>query len=143
VILAEADARLHTVTVRLDLAATPQKVMADPIQLQQVLLNLVRNAIEAVQELEMPRRTVTLHTTTTAAGDAEVSVSDLGPGVDPAIRERLFDAFFTTKPEGTGLGLAISRSIIENHGGRLAQRPNQPVGSCFFFTLPVLKGDQT
>ena len=142
VVLAEADARLHHVQVRLDLAATPPTVMADPIQLQQVLLNLVRNAIEAVQDLETSRRTVTLRTTRTPAGPAEVSVSDLGPGVDPAIRERLFDAFFTTKPEGTGLGLAISRSIIENHGGRLAQRPNDPAGSCFYFTLPALKGDQ-
>jgi two-component system sensor kinase FixL len=143
VVLAEADARLHHVHIRLDLEPTPQKVMADPIQLQQVLLNLVRNAIEAVQDLETPRRTVTLRTAPVPVGDAEVAVSDLGPGVDPAIRERLFDAFFTTKPEGTGLGLAISRSIIENHGGRLAHRPNQPMGSCFYFTLPALKGDQT
>ncbi len=141
VVLAEADARLHHVHVRLDLATTPPKVMADPIQLQQVLLNLVRNAIEAVADLETPRRLVTLRTTRTASGDAEVSVSDLGPGVDPAIRDRLFDAFFTTKPEGTGLGLAISRSIIENHGGRLTLRPNQPVGSCFYFILPTLKGE--
>jgi two-component system sensor kinase FixL len=143
VVLAEADARLHHVHVRLDLASTPPKVMADPIQLQQVLLNLVRNAIEAVADLETPRRTVTLRTAPTPVGDAEISVTDLGPGVDPGIRERLFDAFFTTKPEGTGLGLAISRSIIENHGGRLAQRPNEPVGSCFYFTLPTLKGDQS
>jgi two-component system sensor kinase FixL len=143
VILAEADARLHSVHVWLDLSETPLKVMADSIQLQQVLLNLVRNAIEAVQDLDMSRRTVKLRTAATALGDAEVSVNDLGPGVDPAISDRLFDAFFTTKPEGTGLGLAISRSIIENHGGRLAQRPNDPVGSCFFFTLPALKGDQT
>jgi two-component system sensor kinase FixL len=141
VILAEADARLHSVHLRLDLAATPLRVMADPIQLQQVLLNLVRNAIEAVQDLETPRRTVSLRTAAMPAGDAEVSVSDLGPGVDAGIRDRLFDAFFTTKPEGTGLGLAISRSIIENHGGRLAQRPAEPVGSCFYFTLPALKGD--
>jgi signal transduction histidine kinase len=63
--------------------------------------------------------------------------------VDIGVRDRLFNAFFTTKPEGTGLGLAISRSIIENHGGRLAYRPNEPAGSCFYFTLPALKGDQT
>jgi len=143
VILAEADARLHDVHLRLDLTATPLKVMADPIQLQQVLLNLVRNAIEVVQDLDTQRRTVSLHTTALPSGDAEVSVNDLGTGVDAGIRDRLFDAFFTTKPEGTGLGLAISRSIIENHGGRLAQRPNEPVGSRFYFTLPALKGDQT
>jgi two-component system sensor kinase FixL len=143
VILAEADARLHSVHLQLDLAAAPLKVMADPIQLQQVLLNLVRNAIEAVDGLDTARRTVSLRTATAPTGVAEVSVSDLGPGVDPAIRDRLFDAFFTTKPEGTGLGLPISRSIIENHGGRLAQRPNEPCGSCFYFTLPTLKGDQT
>ena len=71
-----------------------------------------------------------------------MSVSDLGPGVDPAIRERLFQAFATTKPEGTGLGLAISRSIMENHGGQLAWRENQPHGSCFYFQLPTVKGAQ-
>lgn len=141
VILADADARLHDVHLKLDLSTAPLKVMADPIQLQQVLLNLVRNAIEAVQDLDTPRRTVNLCTAIRPAGDAEVSVIDQGPGVDPGIRDRLFDAFFTTKPEGTGLGLAISRSIIENHGGRLAQRPNEPFGSCFYFTLPALEGD--
>ena len=69
----------------------------------------------------------------------EMSVSDLGPGVDPSIRERLFQAFATTKPEGTGLGLAISRSIMENHGGQLAWREHKPRGSCFYFQLPAVK----
>jgi len=141
VVLAEADARLHDVRLRLDLAPAPLSVMADPIQLQQVLLNLVRNAIEAVQGLPGSRRTIVLTTRPAGDGLAEVSVLDQGYGVEPAIRDRLFDAFFTTKPEGTGLGLAISRSIIENHGGRLAQRANEPAGSCFYFTLPTLKGD--
>lgn len=143
VILAEVDARVHGATLVLDLGAERHKVMADPVQLQQVLLNLVRNAIEAVENLDVARRTVSLRTMATATGEAEISVSDTGSGVDAGVRDRLFNAFFTTKPEGTGLGLAISRSIIENHGGRLAYRPNEPAGSCFYFTLPALKGDQT
>jgi signal transduction histidine kinase len=67
-------------------------------------------------------------------------VLDAGPGIDPAIRERLFEAFATTKPEGTGLGLAISRSIIESHRGKLSWRANVPRGSCFYFHLPAVSG---
>ena len=88
---------------------------------------------------DLGERLVVLRTTPCAAG-VEMSVCDLGPGLDPAIRDRLFEAFATTKPEGTGLGLAISRSIIENHGGQLAWRANEPRGSCFYFQLPVVKG---
>jgi two-component system sensor kinase FixL len=113
-------------------------VLGDTIQLQQVMLNLVRNAIEAVQSPDC-QRLVTLRTAHTGSA-VEMSVSDLGTGLDPAIRERLFEAFATTKPAGTGLGLAISRSIVEAHGGRLAWRANEPCGSCFVFSLPAING---
>jgi two-component system sensor kinase FixL len=139
VVLAESDARVNGVRLSLELAASLPHVLGDAIQLQQVMLNLVRNAIEAVCAGD-GERAVRLHTTLCEAG-VELSVSDVGPGLDPAIRGRLFEPFATTKPEGTGLGLAISRSIIESHGGQLAWRENQPRGSCFYFRLPAVTGN--
>jgi two-component system sensor kinase FixL len=135
-VLAEPDARLNDVHLVMDLAAGLPPVLGDAIQLQQVLLNLVRNAIEAVQATGS-ERLVTLRTSRAGTG-VELSVSDLGPGLDAAIRDRLFEAFATTKAAGTGLGLAISRSIIEAHGGRLDWRANEPRGSCFHCFLPAV-----
>jgi two-component system sensor kinase FixL len=140
-VLAESDARSNGVRLVIELAPRLPQVVGDAVQLQQVMLNLVRNAIEAVQSGDS-ERLVVLRTQPCPAG-VEMSVSDLGPGVDPSIRERLFQAFATTKPEGTGLGLAISRSIMENHGGQLAWRENRPRGSCFYFQLPDVKGAQS
>ena len=138
-VLAESDARLHDVRLVINLASDLPQVLGDTIQLQQVMLNLVRNAIEAVQA-DGSARLVELRTARCDDG-VEMSVSDQGPGLDPAIRGRLFEAFATTKPEGTGLGLAISRSIIDSHGGQLAWRDNQPRGSCFYFQLPAVNGE--
>ena len=137
-VLAESDARVNGVQLEMNLAESLPQVLGDTIQLQQVMLNLVRNAIDAVQAPDCERR-VTLRTAHVGAS-VEMSVSDLGTGLDPAIRERLFEAFATTKPAGTGLGLAISRSIVEAHGGRLAWRANEPRGSCFHFSLPAVGG---
>lgn len=138
-VLAQSDARMHNVQVELRLAEGLPRVLGDVVQLQQVLLNLVRNAIDALKDEPEQSRKVVLQTT--AAGtNIEVSVSDCARGLDPAIEGRLFEAFATTKPEGTGLGLAISRSIIESHGGKLAWRPNEPRGSCFHFHLPGVSG---
>lgn len=137
-VLAESDARSNGVQLSIELDAGPLQVVGDAVQLQQVMLNLVRNAIEAVQG-DGSERLVVLRTAQVPSG-VEMSVSDRGPGVDQAVRERLFQAFATTKPEGTGLGLAISRSIVENHGGQLAWRPNPPRGACFYFQLPAVKG---
>jgi two-component system, LuxR family, sensor kinase FixL len=139
VVLAESDARLHDVQLRLELAADLPAVLGDPIQLQQVMLNLLRNAIDAVCAEPALERSIQLRTTLASEG-VELSVLDSGPGIDPLIHERLFEPFATTKPEGTGLGLAISRSIVESHGGRLAWRANLPCGSCFYFTLPAVSG---
>jgi two-component system, LuxR family, sensor kinase FixL len=137
-VLAESDARSNDVVLHIELAPQLPQVVGDAVQLQQVMLNLVRNAIEAVQA-PGSERLVVLRTAPSPAG-VEMSVTDLGPGVDQSVRERLFQAFATTKPEGTGLGLAISRSIVDNHGGQLSWRPNQPRGSCFYFELPAVKG---
>ena len=137
--LARADALNSDIKIELKLTPQVSDVMADPIQIQQVLLNLVRNAIDATQENAPQQRRIQL--STQACGDAvEVAVSDHGPGIQPAHLEQIFDPFFTTKSTGTGLGLPISRSILRAHGGKLAYRPNPAGGATFYFTLPAIKG---
>ena len=112
-------------------------VLADRIQLQQVLLNLVGNAIEAMTGVGESARELAVISGSGDVAGVFVEVRDSGPGLDQAQLERLFDPFYTTKPEGLGMGLTISRSIIEAHGGRLWAEPNQPSGAAFRFTLPV------
>ena len=112
-------------------------VCGDKVQLQQVVLNLVRNAIDAMSEAPETRREVLLSTRRLPDGEIEIVVSDYGTGLAPEAAEHLFNPFFTTKAGGTGLGLAISRSIVRAHGGRLWHTPNEGVGARFHFTLPV------
>ncbi len=135
--LADLDARNHDTRLVLDLAPEVPAVAADAIQIQQVILNLVRNAIDATAHLESGRRVVTIATSALADGLVEVRVSDPGPGVAPAAIEQIFNPFFTTKSAGMGLGLSISHTIIESHGGRLWHEPNDPQGAVFAFRLPV------
>jgi two-component system sensor kinase FixL len=135
--LAETDARLHNIRLRLDCVESLPTVYADPIQLQQVVLNLVRNAIDAMSDAPEDRREVVLSTRLAADGEVEVTVADRGTGLAPEATEHLFNPFFTTKASGTGLGLAISRSIVRAHGGRLWHTPNDDCGVRFHFTLPV------
>ena len=110
--------------------------LGDRVLLQQVVLNLVVNAFEAMGASEEPRR-LELGAARSGTDDVRVSVRDSGPGVDPAYAARIFDAFFSTRPDGMGMGLAISRSIIEAHGGRLFARNNEGTGATFYFTLPA------
>jgi two-component system sensor kinase FixL len=110
-------------------------VLADRIQIQQVLLNLIRNAIEAMQDA--PRRELVVATQSLPGGLVEVSVADTGTGIAPEIADRLFNPFVTSKPDGMGVGLAICRTIVETHGGRLWAAPNPGGGMVFRFTLPV------
>lgn len=135
--LAETDARLHNIRLRLDCHEPLPTVYADPIQLQQVILNLVRNAIDAMADAPEDRREVVLMTREATDGEVEVTVADHGTGLAPEATEHLFNPFFTTKASGTGLGLAISRSIVRAHGGRLWHTPNEGCGVRFHFTLPV------
>jgi len=135
--LAETDARLHNIRLRLDCQEPLPTVYADPIQLQQVILNLVRNAIDAMVDAPEDRREVVLMTREATDGEVEVTVADHGTGLAPEATEHLFNPFFTTKASGTGLGLAISRSIVRAHGGRLWHTPNDGCGVRFHFTLPV------
>ncbi|SDI58064.1 Histidine kinase-, DNA gyrase B-, and HSP90-like ATPase [Bradyrhizobium sp. Rc2d] len=99
-------------------------------------MNLILNAVEAIAVLDRGARDVQICTKTDPAGSVLVLVRDSGPGVDAASIERVFQPFYTTKPDGMGMGLAICRSIIEAHGGRLCVTPNEPHGATFEFTIP-------
>jgi len=110
--------------------------MADPIQLQQVILNLVMNAVEAMSRSVNGPRILQMETETRAAGTAVIRVRDSGPSVDPKVADNMFQPFFTTKPGGMGMGLSICRTIVEAHGGSLTTTPNSPHGMEFQIVLP-------
>jgi signal transduction histidine kinase len=112
-------------------------IPGDRVQLQQVIINLVVNAIEAMSEVGDRRRELTIIAGKGDSNELSVEVQDTGPGLDQANLNQLFHSLYTTKPEGMGMGLAISRSIVEAHGGRLSAAPNEPHGAVFRFTLPV------
>jgi signal transduction histidine kinase len=133
VVMLRSEANRFAVSIRTDLAADLPRITADGVQLQQVLMNLMLNGIEAMNEaggvLTVKSQPEDRHVV--------ISVSDTGVGLPPAKAGRIFDAFFTTKPQGSGMGLAISRSIIESHGGRLWATPNDGRGASFRFSLPT------
>jgi C4-dicarboxylate-specific signal transduction histidine kinase len=114
-------------------------IEGDRVQLQQVILNLIINAVEAMSGVREGARELLVRTEKTEAGGVLVAVRDSGRGLPPATLERLFESFYTTKPGGLGLGLSICRSIVEAHGGRLWASPNAPQGAVFQFTLPLLQ----
>jgi two-component system sensor kinase FixL len=134
--LAEIDARLHRVELRTAGNCRGARIRGDTVQLQQVLINLVRNSMDALGDLPPERRTVTIAVDTDGEF-AEFKVIDRGHGVAPDVLEKIFNPFFTTKPQGTGLGLAISRSIIEAHRGRLRYESTPGGGATFSFTVPL------
>ena len=125
----------YNIVIGMELAADLPQVMADRVQLQQVLMNLMINGIEAMKETEGTRE-LDIRSERMQNDEIVVSVSDNGVGLPPQHAEQIFNAFFTTKPHGTGMGLRISRSIIESHGGRLWAGNNSPRGAGFCFTLP-------
>jgi PAS domain S-box-containing protein len=129
----------HGVVSKAQLAASPIAIIGDSTQLQQVILNLVMNGIEAMASTEEGRRRLTVQAET-RDGAAVVSVTDTGPGLNSGDLDRVFEAFFSTKPEGIGMGLSICRSIIEAHGGRIWASDNGARGSVFSFTLPLAEG---
>jgi C4-dicarboxylate-specific signal transduction histidine kinase len=139
--LALTDARVHNARLEMDLAANLPQVLVNRVEIQQVVLNLVRNAIEALESVPPERRDIILRTAEGPEETVEISVIDTGPGVDQKIVDRLFSPFVTTKPAGAGLGLAISRSIVEAHKGTLRYRPQQAAGgACFMLRLPHAQG---
>lgn len=134
IMLLSGEAARHAISIRQLLASGFPEVMGDRIQLQQVVMNLIMNSIEALKEVEGARELV-IKSRRTGEDEVLVSVSDSGVGLPPKHAEQLFDTFFTTKLHGTGMGLSISRSIVKAHGGRLWAEPNKPRGAVFQFTL--------
>ena len=134
--LTRGEMRKTGVSLQTQLVADLPPVSGDRIQLQQVILNLIINAIEAMSGASGERRELLIGTEKNGSNEVLVVVRDSGPGLDAESFDRLFDAFYTTKPDGIGMGLAISRSIIAGHGGRLWATPNVPRGAIFQFTLP-------
>jgi two-component system sensor kinase FixL len=133
--LIQSDARAHGVSCSLNLAPQLPPVRVDPVQMQHVILNLVRNGIEALESSNGPREVV-ISAARIEAGEIEIAVTDTGPGLDPAGAARVFDPFFSTRKNATGLGLPISSTIAKAHGGSLGYRPNTPHGAVFFVRLP-------
>lgn len=127
----------NRVLLTCDLKSNLPKVMGDRVQLQQVLLNLIMNAVEAMTVVRDRPRNLVIRSSVNDSGDVLTAVRDSGPGVDPQHLDQVFEAFFTTKTEGVGMGLSISRSIIEAHGGRLSAAPNDGPGGTFQFSLPT------
>ena len=139
IVLAETDARENHFVIKPILIETPLPVVVDPIQIQQVILNLIRNAAEAMADVTEEAEAVMM-VVKTAIDDpqtAQVAVVDKGNGISDEIADKLFDPFFTTKPAGTGIGLAISRTIITSHGGRLWFEPNSDKGITMHFSLAL------
>jgi PAS domain S-box-containing protein len=134
VVLLRSEANRYAVSIRTDLGADLSKVMADRVQMQQVLMNIMLNGIEAMKDTG---GVLTVKTQPGKGDQVMISVSDTGVGLPEEKVDRIFDAFFTTKPQGSGMGLAISRSIIEAHGGHLWATANDGRGAAFHFTLPI------
>jgi signal transduction histidine kinase len=132
--LLRAEANLCAVSIRTDLVTDLPKITADRVQLRQVFMNLILNAIEAMKETG---GVVTVKTQLGENDQLLISVNDTGIGLPKEKTEQIFDAFFTTKPQGSGMGLSISRSIVESHGGRLWATANDGRGATFHFTLPT------
>ena len=136
IVLARSAIIENGVSVQTRLADGLFPIQGDRVQVQQVMLNLVLNAIDAMGAIDPGARDLVISTAQTKTGGALVAVRDSGPGIDPEHRERVFNAFYTTKSRGTGMGLSICRSIIDAHGGWLWAEANEPRGAVFQFTLP-------
>jgi signal transduction histidine kinase len=140
--LVTSDAIIRNVAIRLELSAELPPVCGDRVQLQQVVLNLLMNALDAMRESGAGERAIVLRTSAVGPDGVAVEVEDSGVGIEGADLDHVFHAFYTTKPEGLGMGLAIARSIVEAHGGRLTARNNPAGGATFSFTLPAIKKER-
>jgi signal transduction histidine kinase len=138
--LIHSEVVIKNVVVCLDLAADLPTVPGDRVQLQQVILNLLINSVEAMSPVEGRTRELLIRSSREGPAGVLVAVRDVGIGLNPEQAERIFDSFYTTNANGLGLGLSISRSIIEAHGGRLWATPNEEYGTTLQFTLPAVGG---
>jgi signal transduction histidine kinase len=136
IVLLRNQATRYSIFVQTDLAADIPQIMGDRVQLQQVLMNLIVNSIDAMKEVNGTRN-LSIKSQLTKNEQVMLSVSDTGVGLPPHQADQIFNAFFTTKVHGSGMGLRISRTIIESHGGRLWATDNSPRGASFHFTLPT------
>ena len=134
--LSLGDFQKSRVILRTELADDLQSVAADRVQLQQVVLNLLRNALDAMNAVDDRPRELLIKTERDAGDRVRLSVKDAGIGFDPQAREKLFDAFYSTKDDGMGVGLSVSRSIVENHQGQLWAVLNEGPGATFSFSVP-------
>ena len=135
VALAEAEARRTRARLRTELAENLPRVLGDRVQLQQVVLNLLLNGLDAMHAVVDRPREIVISTQREATDRVRVAVQDSGSGIDPQLASRVFEAFYTTKRSGLGMGLSISRTIVEQHGGRLWVVPNDGPGTTFQFTV--------
>ncbi|MGA7106987.1 MAG: ATP-binding protein [Terracidiphilus sp.] len=133
------EANRYSISIRADLDIQLPKVMADSVQVQQVMMNLIMNSIDAMKDVDRARELV-IRSRREEDQYLMISVSDSGVGLPSEQANQIFDAFFTTKSHGLGMGLRISRSIVESHGGRLWAANSSPHGASFSFTLPILTG---
>jgi len=133
------DAVAYSCEIEISLAEDLPLIEVDPIQIQQVLVNLVSNALDAMRQTPPDRRKVEISTAGNGENEVRLSVRDHGTGIRYEVHERLFDQFFTTKEQGLGMGLAIVRSIVESHGGKIQAENVADGGALFYFTLPVTK----
>jgi C4-dicarboxylate-specific signal transduction histidine kinase len=140
IMLAQAEVRKNGISIAMALGEGLPLIEGDRVQLQQVMLNLINNAVQAMSTVEIDSRELVIFTGQTDRDGIVVAVRDSGPGLDPANFEHAFEAFYTTKPGGLGMGLSICRSIIEAHAGRLWASANTPRGATFQFTVPVQAG---
>ena len=136
IVLLRSEATRYSIALRTDLATNLPHLMGDGVQLQQVMMNLILNGIDAMKDVDGTRE-LAIKSELADNEQLMVSIRDTGVGLPPQQTEQIFNAFFTTKPHGTGMGLRISRSIVESHGGRLWASDNFPRGASFFFTLPI------
>ena len=141
--LTEHELRSHDIVLRTQLDKSLPRIAGDRVQLQQVILNLIVNAMDAMSGIDDRARELTIVSGRDDTNAVTVEVRDSGTGLDAQSAERLFEAFYTTKAEGIGIGLSISRSIIEAHGGRLWASANEPHGAVFRFSLPVAQEGQS
>jgi C4-dicarboxylate-specific signal transduction histidine kinase len=133
--LLRSEAARYSIAMHTDLSENLPRIMGDRVQLQQVLMNLMINSIEAMKDMNGPRQ-LSIKTQSPEGAQLLVSVSDTGVGLPPQAADQIFNPFFTTKGDGTGMGLRISRSIVESHGGRLWAADNPPRGASFHLSLP-------
>jgi signal transduction histidine kinase len=143
IVLGRSEIAKNGVSIKTVLAEGLFPVGGDRVQLQQVILNLALNAVEAMSSVEAGPRELLVSTEQTQGNGVLVTVRDFGPGIDPEHLERIFEAFYTTKTSGVGMGLSICRSIIDAHGGRLWAEANEPRGAVFRFTLPGAENQLT